>query len=314
MTKVPLFSDLKNDTRWRRNLLRVIGFFLFFIVFDLVLSVFLLKGIGRFYGLKSNADVLMLGHSHLMLAVDKDLLEESSGLKVAKYTREGVNMADRCVMAQQYFSICSSKPEIVILSIDPWLFSGEGLSQNSWLLFLPFMDDPGIRGYVKASAPKKFDYVRYKYIRTSRFNAGQLNASVRGWLNNWDNLKFGVVDTVRYGNKEVLRAFRPITFSNELMNDFSSTLDFLEGEDVRVILLNTPVWKPLISAQGTEYDRSMFLIDSLARRHCPGSEIIDLVPEFSGRTELFFDPIHMNPEGQREVTEALSRHLKTRVN
>ena len=124
MTKVPLFSDLKNDARWWRNLLRLIGFLLLFIVFDLVLSIFLLKGIDRFYGLKSNADVLMLGHSHLMLAIDKQLLEESSGLKVAKYTREGVNMADRRVMAQQYFSTCSAKPEIVILSIDPWLFTG----------------------------------------------------------------------------------------------------------------------------------------------------------------------------------------------
>ena len=61
MTKVPLFSDLKNDARWRLNLLRVVGFLLIFIVFDFVLSVFLLKGIDRFYGLKSDAGVLMLG-------------------------------------------------------------------------------------------------------------------------------------------------------------------------------------------------------------------------------------------------------------
>ncbi len=81
MTKVPLFSELKNDTRWRRNFLRVIGFLLLFIVLDLVLSVFLLKGIERFYGLKSNADVLMIGHSHLMLAVDKELLERAADLR-----------------------------------------------------------------------------------------------------------------------------------------------------------------------------------------------------------------------------------------
>ncbi len=68
-------------------------------------------------------------------------------------------------------------------------------------------------------------------------------------------------------------------------------------------------WEPLIDAQKAKYDRSMFLIDSLAREHCPGAEIIDLVPEFSHRTELFFDPIHMNPEGQREVTRALSESL-----
>jgi hypothetical protein len=311
--QVPLFSDLKNDTRLRRNLLRVIGFLLLFFVLDLVLSVYLLKGINRFYGLKSDADVLMLGHSHLMLAVDKVMLEEESGLKVAKYTREGVNMADRRVMAQQYFSTCSAKPEIVILSIDPWLFSGDGLSQNSWLLFLPFLDDTDVNAYIKSSAPKKFDYIRYKFIRTSRFNAQLLNASVRGWLKNWSNLKIGVVDTVRYGSEQSLRDFRPITFSRELMDDFSYTLDFLAGENTRVILLNTPVWQPLINAQRPEYDRAMFLIDSLAQRHCPAAEIVDLVPEFSTRTKLFFDPIHMNPEGQKAVTEILAECLKLEV-
>jgi hypothetical protein len=311
--QVPLFSDLKNDTRWQRNLLRILGFLLLFIILDFVLSVFLLKGIDRFYGLKSDADVLMLGHSHLMLAVDKVMLEEESGLKVAKYTREGVNMADRRVMAEQYFGKCSAKPEIVILSIDPWLFTGEGLSQNSWLLFLPFMDDPDVNTYIKSSAPKKFDYIRYKYIRTTRFNAQLLNASVRGWLKNWSNLKIGVVDTVRYGSEQSLRDFRPITFSKELMEDFSYTLDFLAGENTRVILLNTPVWQPLISAQRPEYDRAMFLIDSLAQRHCPAAEIVDMVPEFSGRTELFFDPIHMNPEGQQAVTRVLAEYLKFEV-
>jgi hypothetical protein len=311
---VPLFADLKNDTRWRRNLISVMLFLVLFFVLDLVISVFLLKGVERDYGLKSDADVLMIGHSHLMLAVDKVMLEKESGLKVAKYTREGVNMADRRVMAEQYFSTCAVKPKVVIFSIDPWLFTGEGLSRNSWLLFLPFMDDPAVREYIKSSAPGRFDYLRYKYIRTSRYNAKLLNAAARGWLKNWDNLKFGVVDTVRYGSEEALRSFRPITFSRELMDDFSSTLDYLKKEDVRVILLNTPIWQPLVNAQKKEYDRAMFLIDSIAQKHLPGAEIIDFVPRFSGRTELFFDPIHMNPEGQRAVTSALAKEMKLGVN
>ena len=138
-----LVNDIRNDRRFGRNFLRVLLFIAILFVFDLIISLALLKGIERFYGLRSDADVLMIGHSHLMLAVDKVTLEEESGLTVAKYTREGVNMADRRVMAQQYFDICSVPPETVILSIDPWLFSGEGLSLNSWKLFLPFMDDKG---------------------------------------------------------------------------------------------------------------------------------------------------------------------------
>ncbi len=305
---IPLVNDIRNDRRFGRNFLRVLLFIVILFVFDLIISVALLKGIERFYGLRGDADVLMIGHSHLMLAVDKVTLEEESGLAVAKYTREGVNMADRRVMAQQYFDICSEPPEIVILSIDPWLFSGEGLSLNSWKLFLPFMDDRGVNSYVRSSA-KKFDFYRYKILRSGRFNAQLLNASARGWLKNWDNLKFGVVDTVRYNSEAALRGFRTITFNRELMDDFSATLFFLNSRNTRVLLLNTPVWEPLINAQRAEYNRSMFLIDSLAREHCPGAEIIDLVPEFAHRTELFFDPIHMNPEGQRVVTEALAERI-----
>ncbi len=305
---VHLVNDIRNDRRFGRNFLRVLLFIAILFVFDFIISLVLLKGIERFYGLRGDADVLMIGHSHLMLAVDKVTLEEESGLTVAKYTREGVNMADRRVMAEQYFDICSEPPETVILSIDPWLFSGEGLSLNSWKLFLPFMDDRGVNSYVRSSA-KKLDYYRYKILRSGRFNAQLLNASTRGWLKNWDNLKFGVVDTVRYNSEEALRGFRPITFSRELMDDFSATLDFLNRRNTRVLLLNTPVWQPLINAQKPEYERSMFIIDSLAREHCPDAEIVDLVPEFAHRTELFFDPIHMNPEGQRVVTEALAEWI-----
>jgi hypothetical protein len=309
MMNIPLFSDLKNDRRWLKNLLRIAGFIILFFVLDFVTSLFMLKGIERNYGLKSDSDVLMLGHSHLMLAVNKVMLEECSGLRVAKYTREGVNMADRLVMARQYFNSCRKKPATVILSIDPWLFTGEGLSRNSYLLFLPFMDDHEVDSYIRSSA-KRFDYLRYKYIRSCRFNAGLLNASVRGWLKNWDNLKFGTIDTLRYGTKEAARAFRPVGFNTGLMDDFAHTLDFLTEENVRVLLLNTPVWQPLVEAQKDEYSRAMFLIDSLAREHCPAAEIIDFVPRFSTETKLFFDPIHMNPAGQEAVTQALCEQLK----
>lgn len=308
-----LISDLKNDESLNSNLIKVVIFTFFFFIIDYLMAFFLLKGVEHNYGLKSDADVLMIGHSHLMLAVDKVLLEERSGLRVAKYTREGVNIADRKVMLKHYFSTCREKPEIVVLGVDPWLFTGEGLSKNSWMLFLPFMDSPEISYYIKKSAPRKFDYFRYKYLRSSRFNAVLLNASIRGWLNNWDNLKFGVVDTSRYKNEETLRIFRPVTFSRELMDDFSSTLDFLNGENVRVILLNTPVWQPLINAEKQEYEKSMFLIDSLKQKHCPDSEIIDMLPHFTSRTELFFDPIHLNHVGQKIVTEYFAAILDSIV-
>lgn len=306
---MPLAKDLRNDSRWKLNVRRIVIFLALFLLIDFVISLFLLKGIERFYGLKSNSEVLMIGHSHLMLAVDKTLLESECGLTVAKYTREGVNIADRRVMTEHYFSTCSVKPSVVILGVDPWLFTGEGLSQNSWKLFLPFMDNRAVRSYIEQSATSKFDYYRYRFIRTSRFNATLLNASLRGWLGNWQNLKYGMIDTLQYSDGSAARSFRPISCSSELEQEYSQLLDFLSVEGVKVILLNTPVWRPVIEAQKEGYDRAMFIADSIAGAHCPGATFLDLAPLFSDSTTLFYDPIHMNREGQREVTEYLGEYI-----
>ena len=303
---LPLYSDLKNDKKLPKNLLRVVIFILVFFILDNVVSFILLKGIDRNYGLGSNSEVLMIGHSHLMLAIDKVLLEKRSGLKVAKYTREGVNVADRKIMLEHYFMTCTEKPEIVILGVDPWLFTGEGLSKNSYVLFLPFIDSPEIKDYVKKSVPKKSDYLKAEFIKTTRYNALLLNASIRGWLKNWNNLKIGTVDSIRIRKEISAGNFRKINFDKNLMNDFSEILDYLSKTNSEVILLNTPVWEPLLTCQREEYTKAMHLIDSLAQSHCPSAELVDFVPRFSKDTKFFFDPIHMNPEGQKAVTEALA--------
>lgn len=85
----PLISDLRNDRQLLRNVLKVALFLVVFVILDFLVSSLLLRGTERFYGLGSDADVLMIGHSHLMLAVDKVTLEEETGLKVAKYTARG---------------------------------------------------------------------------------------------------------------------------------------------------------------------------------------------------------------------------------
>ncbi len=305
--KSPLISDLRGDTRLVRNLVRIVAFLLLFILLDNIVSRAILKGINRNYGLKEDTEILMIGHSHLMLAIDKVFLEDKTGLSVAKYTREGVNIADRRVMLEHYFNTCPVKPEIVIIGIDPWLFTGEGLSTNSYLLFLPFMDDPEVRKYIKGSAIDYFDYLLPALVRNTRFNATLLNASIRGYLGNWSNLKNGIIDSVRIRKEISGGSFRKITFDKELTHEFSTLLDNLAGENVKVLLLNTPVWKPLVAAQSEEYTKSMQIIDSLAQNHCPSAVLIDLVPRFSHKSSYFFDPIHLNPEGQRIVTVFVSR-------
>jgi hypothetical protein len=306
---IPLITDLANDRSIKKNLFRILLFVGFVIILDYVVSVLLLKGIENNYGLKTDSDILLIGHSHLMLAIDKKRLEKSTRLKVSKYTREGVNVSDRKIMIDHYFETCTGKPKFVVLGIDPWLFTGEGLSSNSYLLFLPFMDTPEVNKYIKETASGKFDYLKANWVRTSRFNSTLLNASIRGYLKNWDNLKIGTVDTIML-NKEITDGnFRHITLSHDLIKDFSASLGFLNKEHVNVILLNTPVYRPLLAAQVSDYKHVMFLIDSIKKVECPEAILVDLVPHFSSQSSYFFDPIHMNPLGQKKVTEYFSEVL-----
>lgn len=304
--QIPLLNDLRNDKSLKKNLGNIGLFLILVLILDYLSSVLLLKGIEINYGLNSDAEVLLVGHSHLMLAVDKALLEQESGYKIAKYTREGVNISDRKIMIRHYFTTCLKKPELVVLGIDPWLFTGEGLSKNSYLLFLPFMDNPDIRAYVRKSVPRNFDYSKAKWIRSTRFNSTLINASLRGYLRNWENFKLGMVDTVQINNEISLGNYRRITFDKDLINDFSSILDYLREENVNVILLNTPVYKPMINVQSDAYLRVMNTIDSVSKARCPKAFLVDLVPQFSNNSSLFFDPIHLNPDGQKVVTDYFS--------
>jgi hypothetical protein len=293
-----------------KNVFKIFLFFLIVFLLDFAISNVLLRGIKKNYGLETGSEILLMGHSHLMLACDKVLLEKETGLKVSKYTREGVNVADRKIMLEHYFQVCKKAPEIVLLSIDPWLFTSEGLSNNSYALFLPFMDSPEIDKYIKHSVDSYFDYIRPKVIRCNRYNTTLLNASVRGYLGNWNNLKTGLIDTIRIRNEISSGAFRKIRIDNEFVTEFISTLVFLKNKNVKVFLVNSPVWKPVIECQIDDYNRVHNLIHSLTSKYLPEATFIDLLPEFSDKSELFFDSIHLNPSGQKLATDNISKYIQ----
>lgn len=93
-------------------------------------------------------------------------------------------------MIRQYLeSDCSDSLRICLYGVDLFTFTGQGLSQNSYQLFYPFMDNPSISNYIKAHATPT-DYWLRKLVRTTRYNDdGIKNASIRGWMNDWSNRK-----------------------------------------------------------------------------------------------------------------------------
>lgn len=75
-----------------------------------------------------------------------------------------------------------------------------------------------------------------------------------------------------------------------------------------MILLNTPVYEPLTAVQPEAYQKALQIIAEKAAERS-NTALIDLSPEFTGHTAFFFDPIHMNPEGQNAVTKTFVQRL-----
>lgn len=120
-----------------------------FFACDFLLERIMKHGIDEMYGLNQYSEILLVGHSHLMLATDKQQMEQDLGMKVSKYTREGVNVSDRKIMIQQYLdSGYGDSLKVVLYGVDLCTFTGEGLSANSFKLFYPFMDDKKIGEYI----------------------------------------------------------------------------------------------------------------------------------------------------------------------
>jgi hypothetical protein len=311
--KTNLLKDIGNDNKFGRNMAMIFIFTALVFLSDYLVSTLLVQGVNRYYGISSDSEILLVGHSHLMLALDKKMLENTTGKKVSKYTREGVNISDRKVMVRHYFETCSRKPEIVILGIDPWLFTDEGLSQNSWRLLLPFMNTPSVRTHIKEEASSSTEYLLPQFIRCNRFNLSLLNASLRGYLGNWNNIKIGFLDTARIRSEISSGKFRRIKVNQELVKDFTEMMIYLEEQNARVLLLNTPIYQPIVTAQSTEYTEVMSIIDSISKSVCSVSALINLDPEFSDKSVYFYDPIHLNRDGQISVSKSFSQTLNNLI-
>jgi hypothetical protein len=278
---------------------------------DTIIGTILTEGLNRYYGLGSGATLALVGHSQTMLGVDKVVLEQELGLKVAKYTREGVNVADRQMMIKQLLAD-NKELTCIVYGVDSWLFTGEGLSKNSYALFYPFMDDPVIKAYVKEQTTPS-EYLTHRWIKTSRFNEQLISGSFRGYLKNWSNLKYGHVNIQRLNESIQNNTFRKINTNTTNINIFVKTLDELRKSEVKVILVYIPTIDLLNEAAGPEFDRSIQFFQSMEIKF-DNVMFLNYLEPYEHNHSLFYDPIHLNPEGQLEITNQLVKDLKKYLN
>lgn len=292
----------------KRRILSVLLFLSAFICIDRGMGSIINTGLERYFGLNQHSEILLIGHSHLMLAVDKEALERGTGKKVSKYCREGVNVADRYEMVKQYLSSpYSDSLKVVLYGVDQFMFTGEGLSQNSYKLFYPFMENKDIDRYIKQSTDS-YDYWLHKSICTTRYSDALLNSAIRGWRKDWSNYKEGTLNVASLKNQIAKRTQRQIYFEASLIETFEATLEMLTRKNIKVVLVNTPIARILNEYEPEAYRKIIRYFEDKTT----SSSLIyywDMNPEYADKYEIFFDPIHLNPTGQEITTNRLIKNI-----
>jgi hypothetical protein len=297
---------LKNLRLWS---IKVILFIILFFLLDFSISAFLVGGLMRYYGIGTHPEILLIGHSHLMLGVDKELLENKTKLRVAKYTREGATIEDRDIMIRQFLNKDSNKIRVIVYGVDAWMFNEEKLSENSYKMLLPFLSDTIVQNYIKNKC-SSFEYHKNLLIKTTRFDELLVSSAFRGYLSKWTNLKFGQIDTISLKKDLVKGKYESIKFDPEKWKNFEKTVTFINSKNIRLILLYVPTISIYNNFDSFNFNAVNNKFVSLESKY-PYVQYVDLNPGFSTHYELFYDPIHTNPEGQRVVSDSLAHILIT---
>lgn len=296
---------------YRKFIVYIVLFLISFCLIDQIGGRVILHGIEKFYGLNQSSDILIVGHSHIMLGVNKEELEKGTDLSVSKYTREGVNLFDRYVMIKQYLdSPYADSLKFILYGVDQFSFVKAGLSENSYKLFYPFMDEPVMDEYVKTATDVR-DYYTHKFVKLSRYSDALLNASIRGYRGDYSNYKSGTIDIdalkerIEGGDQQFARE---LEIDQELLEVFDMTIRLVCDKGIKLILVNVPTVDLL-----KQYDRvGVEKVIDIFRRQVESNPLVeywDFNPEYDSDYSIFFDPIHLNPKGQALITKEIINEL-----
>ena len=310
LARIPLVQDVAQQRKRLAALLaRVVVLLLLFTSVDRMAAGFLVRGLKRSYGLDVPSQVLCIGHSHTALGIDRIALEQQLGVPVSKYARNGANIADRLSMIKHYLEEQPTSVKVVVYDVDAHTFTGKGLSLNSYTLFYPFMDSPSVDAYVRQHACYSEYWLR-RVLQLPRFDLETCNASLRGWLGVSTNLKRGKVDSDRLKKEIATGAIRRISFDEESLASFEETLRFVSGKGIYIVLLYIPTIDLYNEAEPEQFERAVQLLQYYSTIY-DGIAFLNYNPVFSHRHELFYDCMHLNPQGQKLVTEKLAHDLKS---
>lgn len=301
-------TDTSLASRLKRPALLLLVALVTFLAVDRLADAVLRHGLDRYFGLDQEEAVVLVGHSHVVLGIDKVQLERDLEMPVANYARAGAALEDRILMARHYAELHPDGVRGIVFGVDNHLFTQRGLSSNSYTLFYPHMDDPLVRELIDRRAPDRWDVMQRQVSHLARYDDVALNAALRGWMGNWNNSVAGQFDPDAYARQIEVEGFRHIEIDAEQVALFEEFLDESEEQGWPVFLTFVPTTAQFDGLEPEKAAEVDALLRRLAADHA-NVEFIDLRQPWGERTEFFIDPIHLNAAGSREVTRDLYDHL-----
>jgi hypothetical protein len=297
----------------RKFLLRLLVFSLVFFLLDRGIAALLRRGLDRNFGLDKRASVLCIGHSHTMLGIDGEMLEQGLEVPVAKYALNGADAFDRLAMIRHFIGSHPESVRLVVYDVDDHTFTGAGLSSNSYRLFFPYLDNPDIDRYIRQKVGSSDEYMSRRLVKLLSYNSRTLNMAVRGILRRYDNIKTGQVD-IAVLKKEISTGRRqPITIDKELKDVFAETVRFVRNNNAQLVLLYIPTLDLVNDIDKDQHKQVIDIFRNYAAQD-KGVIFLNYNPDFSHRHELFFDPVHLNNKGMQAVTTKAMIDLKLILN
>ena len=219
----------------------------------------------------------------------------------------GTSIPDRLVMIRHYIETTGHKPKAILYDIGPRSFSS-GLAVNSHALFYPFINEsPTVANYVRSNATSR-DYYLKLCVPLSRYDDSRLGAVIRGYRHDWKNRSVKQLNIEHLKRQIIIGSFWKVQLNPDTQAVFEETLDFLETQDIRLILLYLPNVDLLNNAEPEKSAEALNYIKEAASHHS-NVTFIDANSPFESRYELFIDPLHLNPQGQQEVTTFLANKI-----
>jgi hypothetical protein len=279
---------------------------LIFVALDFLIFHFLYQGLVRYYGLERSAGVLCIGHSHTVLGIDAQVLEQGLGRGVIKYAVAGANLKDRLWMIKHALSL---HPEIktIVFDVDARLFDSGGLSSASYNLFLPFIGDPVMAEYLISEAPRQ-EYVVAKLIRASRFRDQTLNMAIKGILGRPERKKTGSINLDQYKGYLEREAKRTIRVDDNALKQFHEIVDLVSSRGISLVLIYIPVIDRLNDQDRAMHDRVVRIYEQVARNQ-PLVSFLNYNLNLEHDHSLFYDPRHLNEKGNGLITKRLQQDL-----